>query len=203
MRIYFTRHGESEANRYHIISNRDLPHPLTDTGRRQAVGLAGKLLEKSITRIYASPIPRAWETAQIISRVLGVPVETADALREPDCGVLEGRGDEEAWKQHNYWKESWFQGREQDRGPEGGEAWVDLQKRLIPFIDKLIIQYGETQAELLLVTHGSLILFGLPGVLEDLDHQSIWERGLGHMVLITTELRAGKLVCLAWEPMNI
>ena len=29
MKIYFARHGESEANLENVISNRDLIHPLT------------------------------------------------------------------------------------------------------------------------------------------------------------------------------
>jgi broad specificity phosphatase PhoE len=36
MKLYVTRHGESEANILHIISNRDLPHPLTKKGSLQA-----------------------------------------------------------------------------------------------------------------------------------------------------------------------
>jgi broad specificity phosphatase PhoE len=31
--LYFARHGESIANTGNIISNRDLAHPLTPTGR--------------------------------------------------------------------------------------------------------------------------------------------------------------------------
>ena len=40
MRILFTRHGESEANIQHIISNRSLPHQLTEKGVDQAAALA-------------------------------------------------------------------------------------------------------------------------------------------------------------------
>jgi hypothetical protein len=32
MKILFTRHGESITNTLHIISNHDLPHPLTGKG---------------------------------------------------------------------------------------------------------------------------------------------------------------------------
>jgi len=33
MKLYFARHGESEANTLGVISNRGLKHGLTDTGR--------------------------------------------------------------------------------------------------------------------------------------------------------------------------
>ena len=35
MKLYFVRHGESEANVLGVISNRGFQHPLTDTGIRK------------------------------------------------------------------------------------------------------------------------------------------------------------------------
>jgi broad specificity phosphatase PhoE len=55
VRILFARHGEGLANTLRIISNRDLPHPLTEKGRARATALAEKLAERPIQRIYASP----------------------------------------------------------------------------------------------------------------------------------------------------
>ncbi len=203
MKLYFTRHGESEANTRRIISNRNLPHPLTRTGRLQAEALAKKFAGKSITRIYTSPIPRAKETAEILSAALGAPVACADGLREPDCGFLEGGADEAAWVEHNYWKEAWLEGRELEHGPQDGETCKEVRTRLAKFIQKLIADYGETDCEFLLVTHGALILFGLPEVLTGLDQQTILDHGLEHTALITAELREGKLVCLGWSRSEI
>jgi broad specificity phosphatase PhoE len=200
MRIYFTRHGESEANTLRIISNRNLPHPLTEKGRLQASILAEKLRGKSITRIYTSPIPRARETAEILSLSLGVHIECVDALREPDCGVLEGRGDDEAWKEHNSWNENWFHGRELNHGPQDGETCKEVQKRLAIFINNLVAEYGKTASEFILVVHGALMLYGLPVVLAGVDHEFIYGHGLGYTVLATAELQEGKLACIGWEP---
>jgi broad specificity phosphatase PhoE len=200
MRIYFTRHGESEANTRQIISNRHLPHQLTEKGRTQADLLAGKLLGRPITRIFSSPIPRARETAEIMSATLVVPMECVDALREPDCGVLEGRGDAEAWAEHDSWKESWFHGVRLDEGPQDGETCIGVQARLNGFIKTLRALYEETTAEFIIVTHGALILFGLPVIVDGIDKRFVWEHGLGHTVLITTEFQDGKLTCIAWDP---
>ena len=199
MRLYITRHGESEANALKIISNRDLPHALTDTGRIQTASLAEKLRGKPISRIYTSPILRAKQTAEILSLSLGVPMECVDALREPDCGVLEGRGDAEAWVEHNFWKEEWFHGRALNRGPHGGETCKEVCKRLGKFVKNLVTYYRDTESELLLVTHGALILYGLPGLLAGVSHQFILEHGIGNTVLITSVLQDGKLACLNWE----
>ena len=99
MRIYFIRHGESQANLLRQISNRGLRHGLTRIGREQTRSLAQKLEPCSITKIYASPVLRAIETGVILANQLGVDYELTDALREYDCGILEGRADPAAWRQ--------------------------------------------------------------------------------------------------------
>jgi len=200
MKLYFTRHGESEANIRMIISNRDLPHPLTERGRLQAAALAEELRGRPINRIYASPIPRAKETAQILSDALKVPLELADALREPDCGILEGRSDQAAWAEHDSWKQNWVLGHDLDRRLEGGESYNDVRKRFVSFVGKLVRQYGKSEAEFLLVTHGAAMLIGLPAILSNADQQSIVEAGLGHTSLFTAEVQDGKLVWLRNMP---
>lgn len=44
-----------------------------------------------VKEIYASPLARAQETAQIWSQVAGVPVKTVPELRARDMGMLEGK----------------------------------------------------------------------------------------------------------------
>jgi broad specificity phosphatase PhoE len=79
-----------------MISNRNLPHYLTEQVRKQAHTLSDKFISKNIWAIYASPIRRAQQTAQILTEKRHLPVHNADALRQFDYGVMEGHGDEEA-----------------------------------------------------------------------------------------------------------
>lgn len=109
MRLYFARHGQSEANVLEVISNRGLVHPLTDLGRQQAAELAQSLASVPIARIYSSPLLRAVQTAEIVSATLHVPLEIADALREPDCGIMEGRSDDAAWDEHRRVWHAWLE----------------------------------------------------------------------------------------------
>lgn len=81
MRLYFARHGESEANVLREFSNRGHKHGLTDKGRAQATDLGRKLSAVGIQRVLASPPLRARETADSVGDVLGVLVEEADELR--------------------------------------------------------------------------------------------------------------------------
>ena len=198
MKLTITRHGQSLANTLHVISNRDLPHPLTPFGRLQAEALAFRLSDKGITRIYASPVTRAAETAEIVSGLLSVPVTTTDALREYDCGVLEGRGDEEAWALHEQFIVDWLSRQRRDEAPEGGESFHDIKNRLVPFIESLVKEYGSHDENLLLVTHGGILLLGLPHVLTNVDFTKARSLPLDNTIIIVAEFSQGKLVCRSW-----
>lgn len=88
--LYLVRHGETEWNRQRRIQGlTDIP--LNDTGREQA-RLTGLLLtRRPITRIVASPLGRARETAEIIAGQLGLgEPELRSVLIERDYGAAEG-----------------------------------------------------------------------------------------------------------------
>jgi probable phosphoglycerate mutase len=193
------RHGESLANTLHIISNRDLPHPLTEKGRDQVMQISAALKGKPIERIYTSPVPRAVETAKIHAENLGVPFEIVDGLREYDLGELEGRGDEEAWAAYAQHARDWLNGQNRDSCPAGGETYFDIERRFVPFVEGLVRQFGGSRSEVLCVAHGGLYMFGLPLVLSNINLEFIRKRrGIGHTDVIVAELQADHLVCTAW-----
>jgi len=196
MRIYFTRHGESYANVLRQISNRGLAHPLTRTGREQAAALADKLRYHSITRIYSSPVLRAIETSVIVANRLDVDYEVVEALREYDCGILEGRSDQAAWQT---WKElfdDWVVHKRWERRIEGGESFVDIRERFVPFIEGLIRQYGNTDDRLLCVSHGGLYWMMLPLVVRNVDIDLMSRHGFGYAAYVVSELRPEGLFCI-------
>ena len=80
MRIIFVRHGEPDY----------IHDCLTDKGRIQAFAAAERLREEGISEIWSSPLGRAAETAEVASRVLGLPVRTLDFMREVDWGSRDG-----------------------------------------------------------------------------------------------------------------
>ncbi|MBV8720135.1 MAG: histidine phosphatase family protein [Chloroflexi bacterium] len=123
--LYLVRHGESEANRLSIFSNRDLPHALADLGRAQVEELAGRLQDVAFTAIYASPILSARETAQILADRLHLPFELAPALAEFDMGILEGTFASEGWYRQKTLFESWRNGDTHARA----SCWSDMVAR--------------------------------------------------------------------------
>jgi broad specificity phosphatase PhoE len=198
MKIIFTRHGESLANTLHIISNHDLPHPLTGKGRAQAAELADQLAGRPIQRVYASPTLRAHETAEIVAARLNLPLEVNAALKEYDCGELEGRGDEGAWARHSHFVHAWLAGEQQNQAPAGGESFFEIQQRLAGFVHGLVAEYSASEAEILCVSHGGTLLFGLPGLLTNLSLEWVRERRLGHTEIIVAENENDRLVCRSW-----
>ncbi len=198
MRLYFVRHGQSVANVQMMISNRDLFHPLTELGRQQAEVLARSLAEIPIAAVYSSPIVRTAQTAQIVASHLGLPVESVDALREPDCGIMEGRSDEEAWAEHDRVMQDWVVQRQFDSRIEGGESYSDLRARFVPFIDRLITAHSDSDHNLLLITHGSLLYLMLPLVLSNIDLATVGDYPMPNTAVIIAEKQANDLVCLEW-----
>jgi len=90
--LYLVRHGETEWNRLRRIQGlTDIP--LNDIGREQARRTGMLLTRRPIARVYASPLGRARETAEIIARELGLPEPELNAeFVERNYGAAEGMG---------------------------------------------------------------------------------------------------------------
>ncbi|HEY8325918.1 MAG: SixA phosphatase family protein [Ktedonobacterales bacterium] len=80
MRLYFLRHAHAMARA--DWNGEEPARPLTDKGRQQAEGAAAGLasLRPGFAAIISSPFARAYETAVIVGRVAGLPVESSDDL---------------------------------------------------------------------------------------------------------------------------
>lgn len=198
MKLFFTRHGESQANIERIISNRDLPHPLTAKGRAQSTALAEQLATAQVVAIYASPILRAQETAQIIAKRLGAPLFISAALREFDCGMMEGKGNAEAWAAHEAITAAWAN-HDYAQCIPGGESFTDMQQRFVPFVDQLIAQHADQAGDILLVGHGSLLHHMLPLVLRNVDQAFVAERPLRNCACVSTAVHQDGLYCTNWD----
>lgn len=91
--IFVARHGQSEDNASGIIGgHRDVA--LTDLGRQQANNLGEAILDLGLTfdAVYCSPLIRASETAEIISKIAHLPKPKAKQnLVERNFGYLTGK----------------------------------------------------------------------------------------------------------------
>jgi broad specificity phosphatase PhoE len=85
VKLYLMRHAESQGNaEFRLQGRREFP--LTERGIRQAEALAERLAERDITAIYASPLQRTMQTAQVLSQRLSIPITQEERLAEYDFG---------------------------------------------------------------------------------------------------------------------
>jgi broad specificity phosphatase PhoE len=168
MRIVFVRHGESEANVHKIISNTGFTHGLTEKGINQARDIALKLKREypNPVKIITSPLKRAVETSQEISKQLNIEYHVDNRLIEFHTGELEGKKDPESWNRlYKLWK-SWSSGNDYSIAIPGGEALNEVAARLNNFLESLINEYSENDV-IHCVCHGGILLTALPVVIID------------------------------------
>lgn len=198
MKLYFARHGESEANVLHVISNRGQQHGLTVRGRKQAAMLASLLKDADIAAIFTSPLLRAVQTTEIIARKLDLTYTVTDALREYDCGVLEGKSDEESWRQHREIADAWVVHKNWSYKADDGESFFGIRDRFVPFIEQLTHNVSYTGQHILLLGHGGTFRMMLPLIFTNIDTAFVEAHLLDHTTCIIAEQRATGLQCLQW-----
>jgi probable phosphoglycerate mutase len=93
--LLIARHGHAWCNAEQIVGGPASCRGLTPTGQNQAARLAARLAGEHrsgqpIHALYASPLPRARQTAEIIATVLNLPLVIDNDLREPDYGSADG-----------------------------------------------------------------------------------------------------------------
>ncbi len=136
MKLYLVRHGESEGNAQKLFYGW-ADYPLTDLGREQARTLCGRMKEVEIARCYASPLSRAFETAQLVLAGRDLEIEVDARLKEQHMGDLEGVPFMDMLEKHpeeiGAMLDKWS-----DITPPGGESFVDLTERVRPALDEII-----------------------------------------------------------------
>jgi probable phosphoglycerate mutase len=196
LQLYFVRHGESEANRQHVFSNRDLPHGLTESGRAQTERLAERLAGIPFAVMYASPVLRARQSADILSTRLCLDYTTTAALAEFDMGVLEGASSAAGWRRYEALLDAWLVERDWQARIEGGESFDDVRARFMPFIDALC--RARPAGPVLLLGHGGMLICMLPELLSNVSSEFARARSIDHAEIVIAELRADRMVCVSW-----
>jgi broad specificity phosphatase PhoE len=140
--VIFARHGH-HAEIGLVLSGRSAI-ALSDTGRGQAVGLAWALERAGVIAVWASPRPRAQQTAAATAAQLGLPIQTSDALDEVDFGAWTGRTFD-SLKDDPDWQR-WQTERAEVR-PPNGETLGECAARTTRFLaDRAADSDGQTIA---------------------------------------------------------
>jgi len=87
--IYIVRHGETQWNKEEVFRGRkDIP--LNETGQKQAEMVGLYFRDKGIKRIVSSPLARAVQTAEAISKTTGMAVVSTEEFTDINFGAWEG-----------------------------------------------------------------------------------------------------------------
>lgn len=151
MELVVIRHGETRANaegRY--LGALDMG--LNETGWAQVDALAQALSKGApFQRLLSSPLLRARQSAEVISRALALPVQVIPTFRERHVGVFEGLTQAEA---RSRYPELWMRNitRRWAEGPPDGDP---LDAVIARVSSGLIALADQAQGErVLLVAHG-------------------------------------------------
>ncbi|BBZ03947.1 putative phosphoglycerate mutase [Mycolicibacterium chitae] len=148
-RLLLLRHGQTELSVQRRYSGRGNPE-LTELGRRQAEAAAAYLAAKGgISAVISSPLQRAYDTAAISAKALGLEVSVDDDLIETDFGGWEGLTFGEASAANPDLHGQWL--RDTSVTPPGGESFDTVHTRVRRARNRIIADHGDSTV--LVVSH--------------------------------------------------
>lgn len=154
--IILWRHGQTGWNAAGRVQGQS-DVPLDDVGVAQASAAAARLATLNPTRILSSDLSRALSTAQALSDMTKVPVETDKRLREMAFGVREGLTSQEAWHSYPDEMRAWVTG--DDIRMPGGETYREAGKRFAEVLSEIATDL-EPDRPVVVVAHGAVLRVG-------------------------------------------
>lgn len=151
IRFYIVRHGETDWNRQRRAMGRRAI-PLNGKGLRDIELVAETLSCKAIEAIYASPLKRTMETAEIIGRKTGARIVEDERLIEIGMGPWEGRFFDDLLKDEAYRE---FLLNPGGHHPEGVERMSEVQRRGVKLIREIVENHRS--GSFVLVSHADVI----------------------------------------------
>ena len=151
MLILIIRHGESEADLLDVHEGR-ADFELTERGHKQADAMADYVAENyALTRIYASTLKRAAQTARHLADKTGISITFDPDLMEFNNGLLAGLEREKAARLYPEVKDLPI-----DQAVYGQESQVEFRARAVKVLNRVLAE-NDSNAVVAVVTHGGMI----------------------------------------------
>jgi broad specificity phosphatase PhoE len=149
LRLLTVRHGETDSARERrFAGSRDVA--LNPRGRRQCEAVARALAGAHAAVVYASPLGRARESADLIAAPSGLPVRVEPAFREMAFGEWEGLTRAEVAQRYPHELAAWAETPHLVQ-PPGGERLDEVAARVTAGLSAMAdAQGGQT---VVLVSH--------------------------------------------------
>lgn len=145
MSIIWIRHGETLLNTARTIQPADTP--LAPRGLAQAERVAERVRALKPAAILTSDMPRAWQTAEAISRSTGITPISTDLLWERNFGDLRGRP----------YDTLSFNAMEMLEAPTNGESMASFHQRILEALTFAAKMRASLEGPLIVVSHGLVI----------------------------------------------
>jgi probable phosphomutase (TIGR03848 family) len=150
--LLLIRHGTNDLQKQHVLAGWTPGIHLNQEGREQAKALARRLASVEIAAIYASPLERTFETAEIVAVPHKLQVSVRERLGEVRYGRWSGEPLERLRKR-KLWRAVQFTPITV-RFP-GGEALCEMQSRVVAELESLRTQHSKQT--IAVVTHADVI----------------------------------------------
>jgi probable phosphoglycerate mutase len=136
--VCFVRHGTTPTTGK-VLPGRARGLHLAEQGRAEAERAGARLAALPAVRaVYSSPLERARETAEVVARALGLPVQTERGLLECDFGAWTGE-ELASLRRRPEWEAV-------QRHPSGfrfpsGESFAELRARVAATVERLVAKH--------------------------------------------------------------
>lgn len=150
-RLIVWRHGETSYNATGRWQGQ-LDIPLSETGLEQARYAAKMLATQDVSRIVASDLKRAAQTAQALADEAGTPLAFDERFREIDTGEWSGLTNAEVYAQFSQTSQRIAEGEDLPRGVTG-ETVVDVAERVTAAAREVIAGMAQGQT-VVIAGHG-------------------------------------------------
>jgi len=151
-RVHLVRHGQVDNPRRMVYGRLPGWH-LSAKGRRQAEAVARVLAGRGVAALFASPLERARETADVLARTLALPVQVRDDLTESALAAhWEGLSWLHVWTRRH---REWDTYRKRPLEMEAPEPLVELAARMAAAVRALATAFPGR--EVVAVSHGDPI----------------------------------------------
>ena len=153
MKIIVVRHASTIYNESHLINGQHDDN-LSPAGLKELPQLVEKLKSYEFSTIYSSPLKRALETAQAVSKARYIPIVQDKRLMEVNFGTFTSKNWDSMIDIFGMPSRELLDTYSYDLRPYSGESAEQVKTRIEDFLNDL---YKKTEQQTLLVTHGGII----------------------------------------------
>jgi len=169
MKLYITRHGETEWNIEGRIQGWGNSN-LTEKGIENAIKLGDRLKNVSFDYIFSSPLGRAVDTAKWIKGEKNAPIVLKESLKEMGFGVWEGMKHSQVDEMYPTERYN-FKNKPHLYKNMNGESFTDILYRAKQFLSEVT---GMSKCENILMVSHAVYIKAIYSVIKNYTIESFW-----------------------------